>query len=116
MRHPEKVALAIFDYLQLADAPEAGRHQTRAQQVSNDCRRLKRIAKSLGITIIAPSSLKRDSKKIAEKPPVMDDLKESGDVEYAADTILLLWNRDRKDGPVDLIVEKNKKGRPPRCR
>jgi len=108
-RHPDLVGLAIFDYLQLADSAE--HNATRAQQVAQDARRLKKIAGDLGVTVIALSSLRRDAKEATEKPPTMKSLKESGDVEFAATTILLLWNRDgTKDGPVDLIAAKNKKG------
>jgi replicative DNA helicase len=105
-RHPGRVGLGIFDFLQLADGAP-GVHQTRAQQVAADTRRLKKIAGDLKIPIIALSSLRRDAKD-AETPPTMKSLKESGDVEYAATTILLLWNKG--EGRVELIAAKNKKG------
>lgn len=106
-RHPTQVAMAIFDFVQLAQGVE-GAHQTRAQQVGNDTRRLKKIAGDLNVTIFAVSSLKREGTEIAEKAPTMKSLKESGDVEYAATTILLLWNKG--EGRVELIAAKNKKG------
>lgn len=108
-RHPKEVTLGIFDFMQLAKT--SGRMGNRAQEISEIARRLKKIAGELDMTVIGVSSLKRKQTEVSEKAPTMHDLKESGDVEYAGTTIILLWNRDRtKDGPVDLILEKNKKG------
>jgi replicative DNA helicase len=108
-RHPDRKGLAIFDFLQLART-EDGPRTNRAQQVAADARRLKDLAGELKVPIIAVSSLNREG-KAAEKPPTMTSLKESGDVEYAADFVILIWNKDStKDGPVTLVVAKTRNG------
>lgn len=108
-RHPNEKALAIFDFLQLAGG---GQGQNRAQQVGNDARELKALAKELKVAIIGVSSLNRDTKD-NEKPPSKKSLKESGDVEFAADFVVLIWNKDgTKDGPVTLICDKSRNGAP----
>ncbi len=108
-RHPKQVALGIFDFMQLAKS--SGRQANRAQEISDIARRLKKLGGDLEMTIFGISSLKRKQTEASEKPPSMSDLKESGDVEYAATTILLIWNQDQtEDGAVDIIAAKNKKG------
>jgi len=109
-RHPNDKALAIFDFLQLASG--GNDRQSRAQQVADDARALKALAGELGLPIIGVSSLNRDRKDNA-KPPTMKSLKESGDVEYAADFVILIWNKDlTKDGPVTLVCDKGRNGAP----
>jgi replicative DNA helicase len=110
-RHPKKKAFGVFDYLQMAEASGDGRQQTRAQEVGGNARRLKKLAKELDMVQIAISSLNRDIKDVAEKPPTMKSLKESGDVEYAADTVILIWNKQgTEDGEIELLTAKNRKG------
>ncbi len=106
-RHPRQKGLAIFDFLQLAAS--SGNGNNRAQQVGNDARELKALARELKVPVIAISSLSRSPKDAAKQPPRMSDLKESGDVEYAADFVILIWNPDgTKDGPVNFVVAKNR--------
>lgn len=106
-RHPKQRGLAIFDFLQLAAT--SGNGSNRAQQVGNDARELKALARELKVPVIAISSLSRSPKDAAKAPPRMSDLKESGDVEYAADFVVLIWNPDgTKDGPVNFVVAKNR--------
>lgn len=106
-RHPAQRGLAIFDFLQLAGS--SGNGSNRAQQVGQDARDLKALARELKVPVIAISSLSRSPKDAAKAPPRMSDLKESGDVEYAADFVILIWNADgTKDGPVNFVVAKNR--------
>lgn len=84
---------AIFvDYLQNL----AQRNQTKARSelVGSDAKALKALALELGIPVIVLAQLNRDS---VEKPRV-NDLKESGDIEQAADVIYLLY-RDEVTNP-----------------
>lgn len=109
-KHPKKKAFGIFDYIQLAEEGGDSR-QNRSQQVGGYARRLKKLAKDLDMVQIAISSLNRDQKDASEKPPTMKNLKESGDVEYAADTVHLLWNPHQvEDGQIEIYTPKNRKG------
>lgn len=106
-RHPKERGYMVVDYLQMITAQNK---DSRAQQVSQFARELKDIAKTLDLPVVAVSTLGRDAAKRKTRP-TMHDLKESGDIEYAADTIFLLHNADETDdGPIDAICEKNRKG------
>jgi replicative DNA helicase len=106
-RHPKRKGLGVFDFLQLAAS--SGKGNTRAERVGQDARDLKALAGELEVPIIAVSSLSRTPKDAAKEPPRMTDLKESGDIDYAADFVILIWNRDQtKDGPVTFVPAKNR--------
>ena len=74
----------------------------------------------LALPVVAVSQLNRD--KGLGRPPVMEHLKESGDLEQDADIVLLLWYKwteasksDRMGGMVSqdqtvLIIPKNRLG------
>ena len=77
--------LVVVDFIQLA----SGRGDNRAQVVGGIARDLKNMAKALDLPVIALSQLSRDNAKV-KRVPTMFDLKESGDIEAAADVIILL--------------------------
>lgn len=107
-RHPKERFMGIFDFIQLA-RDEGKRQQSRAEQVGVLAQKLKDLARRLDVVLIAVSALNREHKE--DEAPTRKSLRESGAIEYAADTILLLWNKDKtSDGPVKLILEKNRKG------
>lgn len=89
----QRTEVLIIDYLQLLRAV-AGRGGTRENEVSNIARGLKDLAKELGIVIIALSQIARGVEQRGDKRPGMSDLRESGEIEQAADTILLLYRDD----------------------
>ena len=85
----KKVKLFMVDYLQLVSNDKKGR--SREQEVSEVARALKNIAKELGITIIALSQLNRGVGQRAESRPTIADLRESGEIEQAADVVVLVY-------------------------
>jgi replicative DNA helicase len=102
----------IVDYLQLMDA---GKKENRTQEVSTIARGLKAIAKELDVPVIALSQLSRKVEERADKRPNMGDLRESGDIEAAADTILLIYRPEvygvqGADGIAELIIGKQRSG------
>lgn len=86
---------AVVDYLQLVNTKELG--MNREQATAKCARDLKNIAKELGIWIIAISQLSRN----AQSPvPSMARLRDSGQIEEAADNIFLIYRpRDSKNYP-----------------
>ena len=85
----KKVKLVMVDYLQLVTNDKKGR--SREQEVSEVARALKNVAKELNITIIALSQLNRGVGQRAESRPTIADLRESGEIEQAADIVVLIY-------------------------
>lgn len=89
----QRTAVLFIDYLQLLRAV-SGRGGTRENEVSTIARGLKDMAKELGIVVVALSQIARGVEQRADKRPSMSDLRESGEIEQAADTIFLLYRDD----------------------
>ena len=85
----KKVKLFMVDYLQLVSNDKKGR--SREQEVSEVARALKNIAKELDVTIIALSQLNRGVGQRAASRPTIADLRESGEIEQAADVVVLVY-------------------------
>jgi replicative DNA helicase len=79
-----ELAWVAVDYLQLIREGESARFRNREQAVSEIARGLKNLSKELGIPVIALSQLSRNA---AGKLPTLADLRESGEIEQAADNV-----------------------------
>ena len=88
--HSCGIKLVFVDYLQLVTA-SVGSKGTREQEVSKVARALKNLAKELNITIVALSQLNRGVGFRAESKPTLSDLRESGEIEQAADIVALVY-------------------------
>ncbi|MEK4191745.1 DnaB-like helicase C-terminal domain-containing protein [Paenibacillus sp. FSL L8-0323] len=112
LKKKHKEIMVIIDYLQ--EIQTERKFQSRREEVTYITRRLKQAARDYDCPVICISSLKR-----GEKRPTMADLKESGDIEFAADLIILLHRDDYFEKTVEnnttysvmeVIVDKNRKG------
>lgn len=108
------IKLLIVDYLQLIAGQE--RRDSREQEVAEISRRLKWLAKTLQIPVIALAQLNRESEKRTDKKPKLSDLRESGAIEQDADVVILLHRDEFYDPAVNpgqaiVIVSKNRNGR-----
>lgn len=118
----DNLGLIVVDYLQLVDG---GNQENRQQEVSYISRQLKKIAKELGVPVIALSQLSRGVEQRQDKRPVLSDIRESGSIEQDADIVAFLYRDDyyeREDdenddenetsdvGEVEVIIEKNRSG------
>jgi len=88
--HSCGVKLVFVDYLQLVTA-SSGAKGTREQEVSKVARALKNLAKELNITVVALSQLNRGVGFRNESKPTLSDLRESGEIEQAADIVALIY-------------------------
>jgi replicative DNA helicase len=110
-RHGARRCLVIVDYLQrMAHASGYG---TLRENVSALTLGLRKLATQLDSPVLAISSLSRGVNNYAH--PTLEALKESGDLEFTADVVLLLGKREDAlgRGPrkmVDLEVAKNRFG------
>ena len=135
------IALIVIDYLQLMTSPGGRRSDNRVQEISEITRGLKMLAKELDVPVIALSQLSRSVESRDDKRPQLADLRESGSIEQDADLVMFtyreeyyLQNRDpserisnttnsnmvdswqkrleRARGKADVIIGKNRHGRP----
>jgi replicative DNA helicase len=102
--------LVVVDYIQLIDVP---RGVERRVAIGDLMYAMKRAANETGVTVIAIAQLDRGLDKSADKPRLAD-LRESGDIEQNADSVLALWtSMDRNEAsrwPVNWSILKNRNG------
>src|SRR3989339_1557367 len=109
------VKLIIIDYLQLMEGRGNGR-DGRVNEISENSRALKQLARELNIPIIALSQLSRSVESRSPQIPKLSDLRESGSIEQDADIVLFLYREDREkpDTPnknvIQVIVSKHRNG------
>lgn len=135
------LALIVIDYLQLMTSPGGKRNDNRVQELSEITRGLKMLAKEMDVPLIALSQLSRSVESRDDKRPMLSDLRESGSIEQDADIVMFTYreeyyleNRDptqrvsstpnsniveswqkrleRARGKADIIIGKNRHGRP----
>jgi replicative DNA helicase len=107
------VKLIGVDYLQLVNGSR--KHENRTNEIGEVSRGLKKMAMELGIPVVALSSMSRGVEKEKRKPR-LSDLRESGDIEQDADTIILLYEDDNdgngnSDSTVGCLIAKNRGGK-----
>lgn len=99
----------IIDYVQLIRPTTKGDRQEQMQDVSIQ---LRALAQLTGLVIIALAQLRRPATGSENKAPTMADLKESGQFEQDADTIMLMYLTEpqNRKSPRFIKIEKNKDG------
>ncbi len=85
-----RLDLVLIDYLQLMENVDKGLN--REQQVSQNSRKIKILAKDLEVPIIALSQLNRSIENEKNRTPNLSDLRESGAIEQDADIVMFLSN------------------------
>jgi len=99
--------VAFVDYMGLIKADGGSRYE-KMTNISID---LHTIAQQQNVAIIALSQLSRPDKSKRNTPPVMEDLRESGQIEQDADVIMLLHAPNDNNMPARVLtVDKNKQG------
>lgn len=98
------VGLVVADYVQLIRS-ERGSDGNREREVAAVARGLKAIALDFGCPVLACSQLNREADAGA---PRLSHLRESGELEHAADVVLLIVQAD--DGTARIDVAKNRNG------
>ena len=77
---------AVVDYLQILTVNRV--EANKEQQMAEAARRLKNLARELGIWVVALSQLNRDTSP--GTPPVLSRLRDSGQIAEAADVVMLI--------------------------
>lgn len=120
-----RLDLIVVDYLQLVRAEGK---LSPYEAVSEVSRSLKEIAKDADCPVLALAQLSREVEKRADKRPQLSDLRESGQIEQDADSVLFLLRQEyylrqadtddpkvqdalaRCAGKVELILAKRRNG------
>jgi replicative DNA helicase len=109
------IKLIIIDYIQLMAGTGLQNRNLDIGEIANGS---KRLAKELNIPVIAISQLNRKVEDRNDKRPQMADLRESGEIESAADVIAFvyrdeMYNSDENNplrGTGEIIIKKNRTG------
>lgn len=93
------------------------RRESRTLEVGAITGDLKKLAKDLGITVVALHQLNREVERRSDNRPQLSDLRESGAVEQDADVVIFVHRAELYDpdneslrGVAELIVAKNRDG------
>lgn len=110
-------ALIVVDYLQLMNSDQRRKDDSRAQEVAEISRGLKRLATELGngCAVLALSQLNRKLEERTNKRPMLSDLKDSGAVEQDANVVLMLhregvFEASHDQSAAELIIAKQRSG------
>jgi replicative DNA helicase len=113
--HQKGARFFVIDYLQLIHS-QLTKEYDRATQTSQI---VKSITKELNCPVLVLSSLNRDSDK-EQRRPRLSDLRNSGQIEYDADKVFLLWSdpKDREQDAREVVLDvaKNKDGPTGECK
>lgn len=81
----------VVDYLQLVAGVSRKAEFSREREVAEVAEGLKALAKELNVPVIATAQLGRKAEERPNKRPTLGDLRESGQIEQAADVVGLLF-------------------------
>lgn len=105
----------VVDYLQRVPGTDA-REQNRVREIGKISSGLKSMAMELKLPVVALAQLSRRVDERADKRPMLSDLRESGDLEQDADTVMFLYREDyydrktEKQGVAEVIIGKQRNG------
>jgi replicative DNA helicase len=106
------LAAVVVDYLQLvsAVAPNGERGRTREAEVAAVTRGLKNLAMDLSVPVLALSQFNREAIRNGGEPE-LHHLRESGEIEQAANAVLFLWHNESDGQDVRrLLLKKHRSG------
>jgi len=114
LQQDKGLGLLVVDYLQLMD--HTNKYATPIQQVTENSRALKMLAKELNIPILVLSQLSRAVEQRTPHRPMLSDLRESGAIEQDADVVLFIYREDKynenslEKNIAEIIVAKHRNG------
>jgi replicative DNA helicase len=108
------LGLLIIDYLQLMQPINP--NTSLVQQVTENSRSLKSLAKELNIPVIVLSQLSRAVEQRTPHRPRLSDLRESGSIEQDADVVAFIYREDlyranpSPENIAEIIIAKHRNG------
>lgn len=106
--------IVFIDYVGLIRDTEKNR--SGYERVTEIVKELRQISLDYNCTIFVLAQINRNSEKEKDKYPKISDLKESGELEQSATTVLMLHNEnlykstDNRNTEIKLIIGKNRNG------
>ena len=114
LQSEQGLGLLVVDYLQLMEG--SNKYATPIQQVTENSRALKSLAKELNIPVLVLSQLSRAVEQRTPHRPMLSDLRESGAIEQDADVVMLIYREDKynenslEKNIAEIIVAKHRNG------
>jgi replicative DNA helicase len=114
LQQDKGLGLIVIDYLQLMD--HTNKYASPIQQVTENSRALKMLAKELNIPILVLSQLSRAVEQRTPHRPMLSDLRESGAIEQDADVVMFIYREDKynenslEKNIAEIIVAKHRNG------
>jgi len=108
------LSLIIIDYLQLMEP--LNRSASPVQQVTENSRALKMLAKELNVPVLVLSQLSRAVESRIPQIPRLADLRESGAIEQDADVVMFIYREDKynenslEKNIAKILIEKHRNG------
>lgn len=108
------LSLIVIDYLQLMEP--MNKFQSAVQQVTENSRALKMLAKELNVPVLVLSQLSRAVEARVPQIPRLADLRESGAIEQDADVVMFIYREDKynenslQKNIAKLLIEKHRNG------
>lgn len=97
--------LIVVDYIQYLKDP-LGKNVTNNDRIGNITRNLHALAQELKCAVLGLSQVNRATSGI----PELHNLRDSGNIEQDAETVLILHRESREDVVANLIIAKNRNG------
>lgn len=110
----DKHTLVFIDYVGLIRSEQ--HNQSNYERVTEIVKELRQISLDYNCTIFLVAQINRNSEKEKDKRPKISDLKESGELEQSATTVLMLHNEDyyksvnKEIEDIQIIIGKNRNG------
>ena len=108
------LSLIVIDYLQLMEP--MNRFASPVQQVTENSRALKMLAKELNVPVLVLSQLSRAVEARVPQIPRLADLRESGAIEQDADVVMMIYREDKynenslQKNIAKVLIEKHRNG------
>ncbi len=115
LKSEKGLGLIIVDYLQLMDSSRSKFSDNIVQQVTENSRGLKALARELDVPVVCLSQL---SRKVEERGgrPRLSDLRDSGSIEQDADVVMFIHREDKykdhseRTNIAEILIEKHRNG------
>lgn len=108
----ERCGVVMIDFIQLM---QGGARQGEWDIVKEASRRLKDLAKELGVVMLILCQFANEFRKFGNRAPTRGDLRSAGPLLEASDKVWLLWQPEQGIG-IEAILDKNRQGPTGRCR